>query len=203
MSLMIWVALVIGLLAGWARGGSLAAIGAARVRLLWLVPVPLGAQVALVRTLNLDVPWWVWPVHLMAYLLLATVVLVNRHIPGMALVGVGLAMNASVILVNGGLMPQGPETVHLNHGGEVIAFGQHIPHSKDVLLPRESTRLWWLSDYIVLHIKGWRPLVASPGDFVLTSGLAVIVSGLMRGSTGRDPTLTAPLASWRAGTNEA
>ncbi|MDQ3703298.1 MAG: DUF5317 domain-containing protein [Chloroflexota bacterium] len=159
------------------------AIGAARIRLLWLTPIALGAQLILTRTIGSDIPWWVWPVHAGSYALLVIMVAGNRQIPGIPVIAVGLLMNATVILANGGLMPQGPETVQLRHAGEVIALGQHIPRTKGVLLPRDATRLWWLSDHIVLPSGRGLPMVVSPGDLLLAVGLAVTVQGLMQRRT--------------------
>lgn len=183
MYVVLGLSLIVGLLAGWARGGQLVAIGAARIRLLWLAPIALGAQLILARAIGLDVPWWLWPVHAGSYALLVIMVTGNRYLPGIPVIAAGLLMNAGVILANGGLMPQGPETVQLRHAGEVIAFGQHIPRTKGVLLPRAATRLWWLSDHIVLPTGRGRPMVVSPGDLLLAAGLAVTVQGLMQSRT--------------------
>lgn len=183
MYLVLGLSLIVGLLAGWARGGQLVAIGAARIRLLWLAPIALGAQLILARTIGLDIPWWVWPVHTGSYALLVIMVAGNRHLPGIPVITAGLLMNAGVILANGGLMPQSPETVQIRHAGEAIALGQHIPRTKGVLLPREATRLWWLSDHIVLPSGRGLPMVVSPGDLILAVGLAVTVQGLMQRRT--------------------
>jgi Family of unknown function (DUF5317) len=178
--LFIAAAVVAGLVAGWATGGSLARLGSARLRLVWLAPLALGAQLYLVRAVGSEVPWWVWPVHVGSYALLLAVVLANRRLPGLPVIGLGLLLNAAVIGANGGLMPQAPETAQLRHPGDVLVIGRPIPNSKDVLLPRQATRLWWLSDFVVVPSGGHRPLVASPGDVVLALGLAVTVCGLMR-----------------------
>jgi hypothetical protein len=174
------VSALAGLIAGWASGGSLERLGSARLRLIWLAPLALAGQLYLVRALRTEVPWWVWSLHVGSYALLLAVVLANRRLPGLPVMGLGLLLNAAVIAANGGLMPQAPETAQLRHAGEALAVGRPIPGTKDVLLPRQATHLWWLSDYIVLPSGGHRPLVTSPGDIVLALGLAATVYGLMR-----------------------
>ena len=47
---------------------------------------------------------------LLSYLALLVMVWMNRRLPGMALLGLGLLLNLVVILANGGYMPIAPET---------------------------------------------------------------------------------------------
>jgi hypothetical protein len=88
-----------------------------------------------------------------SYLLLVLLVFLNRRVPGMALVGAGLLLNFAVMLANGGYMPITPEAlekaglVHLATTGQI---GSRVLNAKDVLLPAAGTRLWVLSDILVL-----------------------------------------------------
>jgi hypothetical protein len=185
MSVIVGIALLSALLAGWLRHGRVAAIGEARLRWLWLAPIALVVQVVLVRSIDGVIPWWVLPVQMGSYALLLAVVVVNRGHFGVPLLGLGLLMNATVMAAHGGLMPQAPETAQLRHTETVLVVGEHIPGTKDVLLPREETRLWWLSDHIMLPTWGMRPMVCSPGDLVLAAGFAATVFGLMTSAPGR------------------
>ncbi|MGH2355719.1 MAG: DUF5317 domain-containing protein [Chloroflexota bacterium] len=197
---MFGVAILAGVLAGWMRGGQLWAIGAARIRLAWLIPLGLAAQVVMIGATGLDVPWWVLPLHLATYALLFTTIVANWRMSGLPVIGVGLLMNALVIFSNGGLMPQAPETLHVMHAGEEIAIGQHIPRSKDVLLPRAQTHLWWLSDVVTMPRGSPVQMVFSLGDVVVALGLAWTVRGLMQPltpQTQRLPQTQQASASWR------
>jgi hypothetical protein len=189
--LIVGLSLLAGAVAGWLNGGSLLRAGTAHLRWLWLAPLALGMQVFLVRTTGQEVPFWAGPLHVASYVLLLVVVLRNRRQWGMPLIGLGLALNALVIAANGGLMPLSPERLEIRHAGSTVAIGERVPGSKDVLLPRAETRLWWLSDTIVLPTGGPLPMVASPGDLVLAAGLAATVYGLMRPEASRParPTL--------------
>jgi hypothetical protein len=146
---------------------------------MWLVPIALAAGVYITFGIGLHAPWWVLLLHLGAYALLAVVVIANRRVRGVPIIAVGLALNALVVGVNGGLMPQSPQTIHVKHPDETFTAGQHLPRTKDVVLPRESTRLWWLSDVLVtpegLPDRG----VMSVGDVVLAVGLGWCIQGLM------------------------
>jgi hypothetical protein len=174
------VAIVVGLLAGWLRGGSLDTLSRSGLRLLWLVPLSLAAELFIVHGVGREVPPWVWPLHVGAYALLMAIVVANWWLPGMRLIGVGLLMNAMVIALNGGLMPEAPETLHVKHAGEALSIGQHPASTKDIVLPRDQTRLWWLGDNIASPPGFPVQTVVSVGDLVVATGLAWTVGALMR-----------------------
>src|SRR5947209_10908365 len=83
-------------------GGSLARLTTLRVRGVWIVVAALALQVVVIT---------VWPSmphvvavggHLASYAMLASVLWMNRRLPGIVLVAVGVAANAVTITVNGG-----------------------------------------------------------------------------------------------------
>jgi hypothetical protein len=107
----------------------------------------------------------------------------NRHIPGMALVFLGFALNFAAISANGGEMPVTYEALvsteqpYLVRGPEP---GQHVARSKDILLTREQTRLWPLTD--VLETPWPLRRAASIGDFSALAGIATVwVLAMRRG----------------------
>jgi len=173
-------AIVAGLLLGWLLGGSMETLGRSTVRLIWLAPLALAVEAVIVRLVGLDVPPWVWPVHMAVYAALLVVVAANWRLPGISMLGLGLLLNATVIALNGGLMPEAPETLHIKHSGEQVAIGQHPPHSKDVVLPRDQARLWWLGDVITPPPEFPVQLVISAGDLFVATGIAWTIVGLMR-----------------------
>lgn len=112
-----------------------------------------------------------------SYLLLLLVVAFNRHLPGLPLVGLGLTLNLVVMVANGGYMPISPEAVAqagFNHLLLSDEPGARLASTKDVLLPRDMTNLWVLSDIFVL--PEFLPLrsVFSIGDVLLASGVFVL-----------------------------
>lgn len=103
-----------------------------------------------------------------------------RHLWGMQLVVVGLALNLAAIVANGGAMPVTPEARILRGASTAgIALGDDIPRSKGVLLAREDTRLWPLTDIFVV-IAGPVRKAFSPGDFVTIAGMVLVTSYLGR-----------------------
>jgi len=109
-----------------------------------------------------------------SYGLLLVFVALNRHLPGMRLVGIGLALNLLVMVANGGYMPITREVLgraglgHLALGDQP---GARVRATKDVLLPRDQTRLWILSDIFVIPSALPFSSAFSMGDVALALGV--------------------------------
>lgn len=97
----------------------------------------------------------------------------NRNQPGFWVLTAGLLLNFLVITLNGGWMPLQPETAQklIPPGVEVaLEIGQRVGYGKDILLPTEMTRLWFLGD--VFTLPGWLNyrLAFSIGDILISFG---------------------------------
>lgn len=177
---MLAAATAAGLVVGWLRGGSLATLGSFNPRIPCVVPLAFALQVVIARAVGTEVPWWVLPLHLGAYALLLAGMVANRGVPGVPLLATGLALNVIAISANGGLMPLAPERLSLNHADVRVEAGQHVPRTKGVLLPRDATRFWELTD--VLALPEGLPMrgMFSVGDVAIALGVGWSVQGLMR-----------------------
>ena len=106
--------------------------------------------------------------HVASYALLGAFGWVNRRVTGMPVVLAGGALNALVIVANGGVMPADPDVAAAaaNHA----APGEFINSAGD-----GASRLGFLGD--VLATPDGLPLqnVYSPGDLVLIAGLLIVV----------------------------
>jgi hypothetical protein len=122
-------------------------------------------------------------VLLLSYALLLIVVWVNRRLSGMALIGLGLALNLLVMLVNGGYMPISPEALSMSGHTELATQepGVRLASSKDVLLLTTQTRLWFLSDILVIPPPFPLPTVFSLGDAVIAVGAFWLTQRAMLG----------------------
>jgi hypothetical protein len=168
------LAFVIGFLAGGRLSGfegvqvrwwGLAIIGLA----VQFVPLPEGegGPDLVVRTIVLAI----------SYGLLLTFAIRNVRLPGVALILVGLAMNAAVIVANGG-MPVSAEALRTSDQTEVLndleqagADKHHLETEGDVLTP--------LGD--VIGVPSPIAQAVSVGDILVYAGLMWFVISAMRG----------------------
>ncbi len=159
--------LVISILVGWIRGGKLRNLTEIRVRMWWLLPFGflLLAASSFVPTDNHEVAV---ALILISYLPLLLFVWLNREMAGMWIAGLGILMNFTVIVLNGG-MPVLTEAVTIAGGSTDVVLG-----AKHVILD-ESTRMAFLADTIPLP-----GAVLSLGDVFLAIGIGVFLEDQMR-----------------------
>jgi len=97
----------------------------------------------------------------------------NRKHSAFWMLGLGLILNLTVIILNGGLMPISRETLAKLKLDTPITdwqMGSRVGNSKDILLSPAQNRLEWLSDRFVL--PSWFPSKAafSLGDLLIALG---------------------------------
>ena len=166
-----------GAFAGWARaraGGR--RYQPASLSYMWLVIIamlPQGLAIYFPFTRDVVPDWAVKLLLIGSQAGLLIFVWVNRKHPGLWILGMGLVLNLLVMGINGGLMPISPEAIaQLNpdHSSTVWQTGVRFGWSKDIILPRASTRLWWLSDCFLL--PAWLPyrVAFSLGDVLIALG---------------------------------
>ena len=97
----------------------------------------------------------------------------NRWLPGIWLLAVGVAMNLSVIVANGGFMPIFPKVVWqlAPHAEDTWQLGERLWLSKDVVLPAAVTQLPWFADRFLLPEWSPKGSAFSLGDVVLALGV--------------------------------
>jgi hypothetical protein len=100
--------------------------------------------------------------------------LINIRLPGMPVLATGLALNLSVIIANGGLMPLPVETAERFADPSVLndlVVGERIDRaSKDILLPESQIILPWLSDRFVSPSYFSYRFAFSLGDVFVAAG---------------------------------
>jgi hypothetical protein len=114
-----------------------------------------------------------------SYVMLLLFVAANFRYTWIAVLGAGIILNFLPIAANGGLMPVTPETLQATGGiPEGVENGDWVPGSKDVMLPREDTRLYALTDRITWDALD--PVRAfSAGDVLIVVGLAIFLPSLV------------------------
>ena len=184
-------ALALGLLAGWGLARTQGRpYRAPDVRYLWLIPAAFAPQllVAYLPPTSLHLPGPVaaaiLPISLVGFLVF---VWLNRRLPGMPVLMVGLVLNLLVIAGNGGWMPMSPETASQLPGGsppEAAILGTRAG-DKDILLRPEDTKLEFLSDRFLLpKWMGYRAAF-SLGDIIVAVGAFWLLANPPNPANGR------------------
>lgn len=176
-----------GGLVGLARGGRVERLASLPITWPWLALAAWLLQVVLFispAAPSLD-PWAV-PLYAASMLVVGVVIVANRALPGLALLGLGLLLNAAVVVANGGFMPVADaalEAVGSGATAEALRGGERLQKS---VLMRPETRLQPLGDVIPLPPLG---KVYSVGDLVAAAGVFLLVAGGMgqRSRAARPP----------------
>jgi len=165
------LAVVVGMAAGLASGGRFSRLGEHSFRGLRLLAV----GVALQAGAGLAGGHLGFPVVLLSYLLLLGFVGANLRIVGMGIVALGLALNAFVIAINGGMAVR-PSSIVSAHAATAAEVGRLHLEGKHHLATA-SDHLVLLSDAVPLT-----PLheVVSFGDLILSVGAADVLANLLR-----------------------
>lgn len=179
-------AVLVAVLVGLVRGGNL--------RRLADLPLRWGWVAVLAFTLQIYDIYFPEPssqgfslrlgILIVSYLSLLAVVWLNRSLPGIWLIGAGYIANFSVMILNGGYMPitiQAVEQIGRAHKVLGTEPGARIIGTKDIVLPRESTIAWWLSDIFVLPPPFPIPSVFSLGDVLIAAGVFWLIQTAMLG----------------------
>lgn len=164
---------------GWLRGGRVVNLGRVTLRRWWLLAAAVAFQALLAGLTAAGSGTAAAPVLLaLSQLSLLGFIWMNRLVPGMTLVLLGLALNAAVILANGGMPVDLGALRALSADGvpaEPFVAGKHRVLAAGARLP-------WLADIIALPVLR---SVVSVGDVALAAGAAVLVAGLMQPPAGR------------------
>ncbi len=175
---MLWLAVVlfVALTVAVLRGGRLSNLADIRLKLWWLLPLSFALQLG-TRFLP-DEPWAETvgvAMVLVSYGPLIGLVLANRDRKGMWLAGIGVLLNFTVIVLNGG-MPVLSEAAHVASG---FSPTPQITDSYKHIVLDASSRLPFLADVIPMRFAG-QGTVLSLGDVFLAVGLARFLEAELR-----------------------
>jgi len=176
--------IIVALAVAWILGCRPDRLADAPVRHLWLVAVPVvGFAISWALCWGKLLPQGSWVyggLHLTGSGALILLAVLNRKIPGVALIGIGVALNAIAIAANGGFMPASKGAVATVFGQDYLHRALGEPHFRGSFM-NPDTRLWWLCDIIPKSIGPafWRG-VYSIGDLVMTVGIFIAIIAVSR-----------------------
>ena len=156
---------------------DLGAIGRVSFRGGWKLGVAVLVLFALQAILVIFVPrqsMWQMATLILSQVALLAFLLINYRLPGAIVFASGIALNTAVMVANGGWMPVTPETAHFVYPERTSELYAKPQGSKNIILPREETNLWILSDIIQVTLP-WRRNALSVGDILLIIGVAQFI----------------------------
>lgn len=178
--LLILAAILVGIGLGLALKGRLRALSEIHLRWWPLALAGLALQIVPVPAMEGSLERWLGVGLLVAsYLVLLAFVVLNISQPGFALLGIGFALNALVISLNGG-MPVSREALRVASGPAYPLAVRHLVEEggQKHHLRREDDILTPLSDVI----PAGPPVsqILSPGDGLALLGITWFIAGTMR-----------------------
>lgn len=177
MSFFIIVSLIVALL----RGGSLLRLGQLHIRHAYLILLGLALQLFIFSPLGARWEARIVYLYLASLALLLLAVALNRDLPGITLLGLGLFLNLLVIAANGGLMPISLEAARRAGLSYVVAALEAAGCYRNVALMDEGTKLRFLGDSIVVGYPLPSAIVFSPGDILVALGVFIFLQWAMLG----------------------
>jgi hypothetical protein len=150
--------------------GRLTALADLQLRRVWLAPLGIVVQIAIIEVIPSGSAGVHEAVHMLSYVLLGAFAWSNRRIPGVPVILLGGALNFIVIAANGGVMPADPELARHVAGAEGFVNSGAMQHP----------HLLFLGDVFATP-QSW-PMynVFSVGDVIIVLG----VLGLLHGVSG-------------------
>ena len=143
-------------------GGNLKWLVNRPLRLKWLVLTALIIQIIIfsgLPAIEYMPSLYIGIIHIISYLVLLAFIILNIKVAGIAILGLGTLSNATVIIANGGFMPN-----------PLVAAGEIF---NNVIGISPGSRLLFLSD--ILSAPEWLPLPSafSIGDVLIVIGMFV------------------------------
>ena len=180
---MVFDGIIISFIVGLFRKGNLKGLATLKLKWGWVFPILLLIQIG-VTSLQDEVEF-IGEIggylYILIYIIGFIFLYINRNLPGLVLILIGVFLNFLVISVNGGRMPVSAEAAAAIDPMYVEVFKAAITESeyaKHILLT-ESSNLKFLADIIPLSKPYPITQIISIGDVVMNIGIFNFIQHLM------------------------
>jgi hypothetical protein len=174
------VAVALGILIGFARGGSFRTFAKAELRAVPLVLAGVLLQVGSAFAEHRTAHWVPLALVLASFACVFGFAALNFSLPGMTLIGIGAICNLIVISANGGMPVSLDALDRAGLGNPFEGRSGAVKGAHHALGP--GAHLRFLADVIPISVTA---NVVSVGDIVIWAGLLLLVQQLMVGPRGR------------------
>jgi len=179
-------AVALGILIGYILGGRLKHLSQAAFKKLYLavggflIQVLIFSDIPFFKTLQQHHENIIVVLHIISYILILIFIAVNYKVPGIAIIGIGILLNATVIILNRGHMPASIESFSFSSVGkhaDLLSQGKSVNNSKAIT---GDTILPWLGD--IFALPSYIPFsnVFSIGDIIIAVGVCIYFAFNMR-----------------------
>jgi hypothetical protein len=171
------IALILGIIAGYLRGGRLRRLATLDLRWPWLVVASLLLQLLIFPLApgRPIIPWGTVPLHYVSYAMALAFVARNWRIFPLLGLAVGALCNLIALVANGGRMPVSADSLR---AAGAVGLAERVTAEIDlanVTLMTAETRCNALGDW--LYLPSWFPgaIAFSIGDLAISVAIGVLV----------------------------
>lgn len=175
---MLIASILLALLVGWLRGGKVSRLVDFQLKLPWLIIAAFVIQSALPRLTSGPLAGYRFVLLITSYLMLLWALSRNEPNLGIIMTTLGVFLNFTVILLNGGMPVSQGAARSTGYTGsfEALAAAKDGVH----VLLGPGSRLAWLADIIPQPVPPFLGAVVSVGDIILAAGVFIVVQNNMK-----------------------
>ncbi len=178
---MLWTFLILSVVIGWIRGGTLRRFGGISLKTMWIFVLAFILQILLVllgvngTSIILN---YIRPIYIVSYLLLFIGIVLNIKYRELIVILIGGLLNLFVFISNSGKIPVTVEGLRLAGLDNIANFVQAGKMSLYIPLS-EGVKYGFLGQIITIGQPYPYPQVLSIGDVIIALGLFVFIQGVM------------------------
>lgn len=177
---MVFDGIVISLIVGFLRKGSLKSLSHLKFRYGWIFPLLLGIEIfVFVMQNNISILGQLSGyIYIIIYILGLLFLILNRRNPGFIIIFLGVLLNFLPMVLNGGRMPVSLKATAAVLGPDYVNVLKHGLYAKHTALTN-STRLGFLGDIIPITKPYPKTQIISIGDIVMNIGIFIYIQYIM------------------------